>query len=260
MNELPPIEVAPPPVPQPLSLMDRLTGVFVSPGEVFDSLKTSPPAVINWLLPLVLFLLVSWVGAVIVFSNPAVQRQIQEIQEQAIQKQVEAGKITQQQADQIVQMTGKYADIGAKAGAFIGPVFVAFLSVFGWGFAYWLVALMSGQRFRYMKGVEAVGLSNLITVLEAVVHWLLLAAMGTMLTSFSPVLFLKNPDPSGAAYAFFSMLGFIGLWCLGVRAVALSRLGGLSLTLSALWVFGLYLVFCGGLVGLGQLAQMVGGR
>lgn len=257
MNEFPP---TPPVVLQPLSLTDRLTGVFVSPGEVFESLKTAPRAPVNWLLPAVLFLIVSWVGAAIVFSNSAIQQQIREIQEQAIQKQVASGKITQQQADQIQQMTGKYADIGAKIGAFGAPIFVAFLSPFFSGFLMWLAGLLFKRPFGYMQGVEAVGLSNLLSVLEAIVHWLLVAAMGTMFTSFSPVLVLGKLDPTGAAFGFLSALGFIGLWCLAVRAIALSRLSGISLVKSAVWIFGLYFLLIGCGVGLGQIGQMIGNR
>ena len=41
-----------PTLPAPASsLAARLTNVFVSPGEVFEEVKVSPPTVSNWLVP-----------------------------------------------------------------------------------------------------------------------------------------------------------------------------------------------------------------
>jgi len=256
MNDLPP---APPDASPPLSLGARFTGVFVTPGEVFDSLKTAPPSVANWLVPALLFLVVSWLGATLMFRNPAIQRQIQEVQEQAIQKQVASGKITQQQADQITQMTGKYADIGAKIGGYGAPVIMGFASPFFWGFLLWLAGVIYKRPFGYMQGVEAVGLSNLLSVLEAVAHWLLVAAMSNMFVSLSPALFLKDVDPTSLSFGILSSLSVIGLWCLAVRAIALSRLSGLSLMKSAVWVFGMWFLFLSLGLGMGQLGKLVGG-
>lgn len=243
-----------------MSLFARLTGVFVTPGDVFDALKTAPPSPANWLVPALLFIVVSWIGAALVFSNPAIQRQIAEMQEQAIQKQVDSGKITQQQADQIQQMTGRYGAIGAMIGAFGGPLIFAFASPFLNGLLLWLAGLIFRRPIGYMRGVEAVGLSNTIGVLETLAHWLLVAAMGSMWVSLSPVLLLKGLDPTGAAFGLLSLLSFIGLWCLAVRAIALARLSGLSLALSALWVFGGFFLLGGLGVAVGQLGQMIGGR
>ncbi len=257
MNDLP---SAPTEAPASLSLTARLTGIFVTPGEVFDSLKTEPAALTNWLVPALLFLVVSWIGAMLMLTNPAIKQQLQDVQTQAIQKQVDSGKISQQQADQILQVTGKYADIGVKIGSIAGPVFVAFASPFGWGFLLWLAGVIFKRPFGYMQGVEAVGLSNMLSVLEAAAHWLLIVAMGNMFVSLSPALVLKNPDPGSLIFGILSSLSVIGLWCLGVRAIALSRLTGLSLVKSAVWVFGLWAVFLSVGLGLGQLGQMLGNR
>jgi hypothetical protein len=257
MNDLP---ADPPAASVPPSLVTRLTGVFVTPGEVFDALKTSPPAVTNWLVPALIFIVVSWIGATLMFRNPQIQQQIQDIQTQAIQKQVESGKLTQQQADQVVQMTGKYADIGVKISGIAGPVFVAFASPFGWGFVLWLAGVIFKRPIGYMQGVEAVGLTNMLSALEAAAHWLLIAAMSNMFVGLSPVLFLKNVDPTSFSFGLLSSLSVIGLWCLAVRAIALSRLSGLSLVKSAVWVFGIWFAFLSFGLGLGQLGQMIGRR
>lgn len=55
-------ETNPPPAPanSPLStsLIARWLNVFVTPGEVFEEVKASPPASSNWLVPLLLSCLV----------------------------------------------------------------------------------------------------------------------------------------------------------------------------------------------------------
>lgn len=240
--------------------MARLTGVFVTPGEVFDSVIAAPVAHSNWLLPALLFIVVSWCGAVLLFAHPGLKHQLQEIQEQAIQKQVESGKLTQQQADQIIQVTSKYAGVGAIIGGFAGPVIVGFASPFFWGLLLWLAGLLFQRPFPYWKGVEAVGLSNTIAVLEAAAHWLLVAAMGNLFVSLSPALLFKGLEPTSFGYSALGAFSVIGLWCLGVRAVGLARLTGISFLAAAAWVFGTYYALVMGALAVGQMLQRLGGR
>src|SRR3989442_13240174 len=100
---LPPLVPEPKPeAPRPhaMSLAARLLNVFATPGEVFEDVKTAPAAVANWLVPGVLLALVSIVMAIIISSQPAIRQQIREQQAKLIDKQVEAGKMPREKADQ----------------------------------------------------------------------------------------------------------------------------------------------------------------
>src|SRR5690242_1783183 len=98
-------ETADPSAPslKPMPLGTRLTNVIVAPGELFEHVRISRPAASNWLVPLILSVLLAALYGSVAFSQPASIQRIREQWQQAVQKQVSAGKITQQQADQ--QMT-----------------------------------------------------------------------------------------------------------------------------------------------------------
>ena len=110
----------------PLSLTDRLTGVFANPGEVFDSVKTGPPSMANWLVPGLLYLVVAWVGVALFFSQPALSRKLLETQLQAIEKQIAAQKMPEAQANAMRQAVERYGNIGTQFGMAVSPVFIAF--------------------------------------------------------------------------------------------------------------------------------------
>src|ERR1039457_3550186 len=93
----------PPPGASPRSTMllaGRLMNVFAAPGDVFGEVKTAAPSVANWLVPAVLFMVLSWLSAGLIFSQPAIRQQISELSTKAIDRQVEKGKLSSTQAEQ----------------------------------------------------------------------------------------------------------------------------------------------------------------
>ena len=118
MDQLP-SEQTGPTAPQS-SLMGRLANVYAAPGEVFDQVKASPPSTANWLAPALIFILVGWLGAWLIFSQASIKQQLRDIQEQAIQKQVDKGRLSQKQADSAMQAAEKFGNIGAVVGAAVG--------------------------------------------------------------------------------------------------------------------------------------------
>ena len=104
------MEIAPPPLPveevqRPASsLAGRLLNVFAAPGDVFDEIRTSTPSTANWLVPLLLTCLVGIGYVFAVFSQESILQSMRETQEKTMQKQVDARKLTQQQADQRLEL------------------------------------------------------------------------------------------------------------------------------------------------------------
>src|ERR1700722_20094016 len=72
MPELEPISGGEVAQPEVTSLGNRLMNVFVSPSEVFDEVKVSPPNAANWWVPLTLIIIAGIVFAMVVFSQPGV--------------------------------------------------------------------------------------------------------------------------------------------------------------------------------------------
>jgi hypothetical protein len=239
-----------------MSLGGRLLNVFATPGDVFDDVKATPPAPANWLVPGLILIVVSWVAAWVIFSQESITHQMSEITGQAIEKQVVAGHMNEQQAEQARMVGEKWAGIVAKILAVLAPLAEAFVTPFFWGLILWLVGakVLKGD-FPYMKAVEAVGLANMIVVLETIVKTLLIVGMGNLYASPSLVLLVKEFDPQNTTHSLLAIVNVMTFWLLAVRASGLARLGGVSFTKAALWVFGIWAAYTGFLLALGLLAQ-----
>jgi hypothetical protein len=236
----------------PLSLPARLFNVFAAPGEVFDSVKPAAVAHANWLVPALIIMVVSCLGAWLIFSQPAINQQLSEITDKAIDKQVEKGKLSPKQAEAAKETTAKFAGIGAKVGAVYSAVFPSFITPFWWGLILWLVGtkVLKGS-FGYMKAVEVAGLAGMITALEAIVRSLLIVGLGSLYASPSLVLLVKDFDPQNPVHSLLAAFNLMTFWLLGVRAIGLARLSGASFGRAAAWVFGLWAAFMGLMLGLG---------
>jgi hypothetical protein len=247
-----------PEAPQPptMSLGGRLLNVFATPGDVFQEVKAAKVSAANWVVPALILIVVSWVASLVIFSQPAINHQLSEITEQAIQKQVERSKMSEQQAEQARAMGEKWAGISAKIGAALVPVFAGFVTPFFWGLIVWGVgAGLLKANFPYMKAVEIVGLANMVSVLDVIVKTLLIVGLGNLYASTSLVLLVKEFDPQNTVHSLLALVNVMTFWLLAVRGIGLARLSGVSIAKAIAWVFGVWVAYTGLLVGLAYLAK-----
>jgi hypothetical protein len=250
MGQLP-SEQAGPTAPQS-SLMGRLANVYAAPGEVFDQVKASPPSTANWLAPALILILVSWLGTWLVFSQATIKQQLRDIREQAIQKQVDKGRIPKQQADSAMQVGEKFGNIGAVVGVAVGVPFVAFAAPLLWGLIVWLVGVkVLKGNFTYMKALEVAGLANMIGVLGSIVWTLLILITGNFFASPGLMLLVKDFDPQNSLHSVLAAINVMTFWGLAVKAIGLSRLSGASFGKAAVWVFVIWAAWTGLAIGLG---------
>jgi hypothetical protein len=245
-------------IPQRTSVASRIFNVLATPGDVFDEVKSSPPCSANWLLPALIAVAVGWLATTLIFSQESVRHQLQEMTDQAIEKQIEKSKVSSQQAEQMRAAATKMAGWSQKIGAYAIAPIMAFASPFIWGSFLWLVGNKSLKgSFSYMKAVEAVGLGNMVGVLDAIVKTLLIVSMGNLFASTSLAIFIKEFDPQNSVHSLLAMVNIMTFWLLGVRASGLARLAGASLLKSAAWVFGIWLAYTGFFFGIGLAIKMV---
>jgi len=234
----------PSPRPRQSSLLGRLTGMFVSPGEVFDETLQLPASHANWVAPIVLSLIVGVVFVLVMFSQPRILQKIQEQQEAALDQQVEAGKLTEAQRDQALEGMKTFVQPGfLKVAGSLGVLFVTFLMFFGITFALWILAQMIWKTpFAFLQGMQVVGLAWMINILGGLVSMLLMVLTSRPEATLSPALLLSDFNPMSTVHACLGALNVFAFWFFGVLSLGLSRLTRQPWAKAAIWVFGAWII------------------
>jgi len=238
------------------SVCSRMFNVFAAPGDVFEEVRGSKPNTANWLVPILLSCLVAVFYVFVVFSQESVQHQMREAREKQFQKQVEAGKMTQQQADQVMEMSERFTGPAVvKILGSVSAVFANFAWLFFLALVIWLVGwkLFKGS-FSYMQTVEVTALAGMVSVLGAVVTMLLVVATGSMHTTLGPALLIREFNPADKVHLALASVNLLTLWYIVVLALGLAKLSGASFLKSFLWLLVPYVMLRAGLIlsGLGQ--------
>ncbi len=241
-----------------MSLAARLLNVFAVPGEVFGDVKSAPASTSNWLIPVICSAVIGVISALIIFSQPNVVQQLKEQQAKAMDQQVQAGKLTRAQADQMLSVMEKFAGpMFLKVAGSIGAVVVSVVHVIWWGFVLWLLSKMFLKiSIPFVKALEVAGLAMMINVLGAVVAMLLIVNFGRIGATPSLALAVSDFDASRKSHLFMGAANVFYFWLVGVMSVGLAKLAEVPFV-RALWLVLTYWVlqecfFI--LVGLGQFA------
>jgi hypothetical protein len=250
------------PAPAVTSLPARLMNVFASPGEVFDEVKAVRASAANWLVPALTASLVGVVASFIMFSQPAIVQQIQEQQERAMRQkfdqQVAAGKMTQAQEDQMVEMMEKYTGpTMMKIFGAVGSVLTSFARVFWWGLILWLLGRwMLKKEFGYLKAAEVAGLASMIAVLGGIVALLMIVNFGKLSATPSLAFTVSDFDLKRRSHLLLGAANLFTFWQVTVMAIGLARLASVPFARALLPVLGFWIVWTVLLVlsGLGQFA------
>jgi hypothetical protein len=235
------------PPPPAMSFAARLLNVFAIPGEVFETVRASRPCVGNWLLPALLSAVVGVLTVIVLLSQPSIQKQVREMgvqQAKALEHLVQAGKVTQADADQFQPIIRWLFDPDTfKILKSMQVAVISVASVFWWAFILWLV----GRRFLkvqfgYLKTLEVVGLALLISVLGEVVMLVLTVNLAKLLAT--PGLALVAPDfeASRQSPLMVGAVAVFSFWLVGVLSVGLARLARVPFLRAAWFVFAFWVI------------------
>jgi len=232
--------------------------VFAEPGEVFEEIKSTPPATGNWLVPVFLWALVGIVTSVILLSQPAIQHQIHEQQAKAMDKMVQQGKLTREQADQATAAAEKFTGptmLMLFGG--VGSVVVSIIHAVWWALVLWLLGrwLLKSQ-FPYTKALEVAGLPMMIGALGAIVGLLLGIILSRMYATPSAALLITDFDVTNKAHLFVATLNPFQIWQAIVMGVGLAKVTGAAAPRAVLGVLVFWAVQESLLIlaGMGQMA------
>jgi hypothetical protein len=235
--------------------------VLAAPSEVFNEIKSSTVfRTSSWLAPTIIWAVVGAVGVWLMFSQDTVKQQLSDMQDKAIQKQVESGKLTKEQADQALQATERIGDLPKKILGVVSVAATAFGSAFWWGLVIWgLGTLVFKSNLGYMAAVEVAGLSNMVRVLESVLKSLLIVILGSMFAApnLGFALYRGEFDAGNLLHTALAQVDLFSLWVYGVRAAGLAALCRISFGKAALWMYGIYLVLSGLAIAVAALSKSV---
>ena len=230
---------------QKMSFSDKLMNVFAAPGALYEYIGQSEKDNSNWGIPLTVSMLVSILFMFVVFSQSTIQDQMTQKQQQAIEKRVAEGKMTQEQADQAAALN--FAKPGSPMFLIfgsVGVVLVNALSLFLPALAYWLILKFGFKSaLSYMKITEVVGLSLYIGAVGALISMIMIVMMGTMHATPSLGLLVSQFDDQNKVHKILESCNFITFWATGVVGIGLSKAGRISLAKGLATSFGIWAVW-----------------
>lgn len=240
-----------------LSHSDKMVGILSEPTKTFEIISKFPPKTIDWLLPIFLLLLFVAVSRIIVLNNDEIkfdvkQKQIAKIEEN-LQKSVEDGTITQQQADQQLDKIQEQMD---KFGGTIGTV-IQTVSIFIVGFIIFFITtgiyylfvkfLLKGEG-TYNSALVVNGLTAYIGIITVIVAAILSLVFSRMFNDVSIAEFM-NTDKSTILGFVFGKIDIITIWAYVVLSIGFAKMFKSASTrkyyglVFGLWIVGTFIIF-----------------
>jgi len=220
-------EVMPPMAIEPLSATDKFVGIISEPSATYEHISAVGARVSDWVLPVIIMSLVLGLALYVRFSNPDLAAEMMAQQEIALQKQVEAGNLTSEQAARAkeqAQQLGGLTKLLMPIGAMIGYVFVFFFTAL----LYWLLVrfIMRGD-ITYTTVLSVIGLAAYISVIDQLISMLLMLLTGKVWANLSPALFMTG-DITSMTFRLMLVFAPITLWATYVMGIGFEKTAGIS--------------------------------
>ena len=212
-----------------ISFSDIIMNVFAAPGDAYEGIRTSPTRASVWVVPLMIVLLLTCCFTWLMFTNEAMKNQIMDAQRTRMQEQVQAGKMTQDQADRAADQMEKAGGMMIAFGIVFGVVTVSLL-FFLVTLVFWLVGKFGLKaEGGYGKYLELYGAAQWIGILGFIVTILLAVAYGSMYASPSGALaVLNNFNPKNTTHRLLSSLNIFTIWQMIVVGIGMAKYAGKS--------------------------------
>ncbi len=169
-----------------LGLTDKIVGIFTEPQKTFINVSKYPLKTTDWFLPLFLASLFSLLSVIIMFTDESIKYDFEEKAsveiEKSINKQIESGKITEEQAEMGREMGLKWGKIMTYITKFIGLWFILFFSAL----IYWLIIKFGFKdQGTYKEALVSLGLPFYILMLQSIL---------TLIIAFLTKQYMNTPN------------------------------------------------------------------
>ncbi len=235
------------PPEEPMSFIDKAAGIFYEPTEVFKAVKKSGPKFGDWFVPVLLMAILASVSVYVRFSTPDLRYQSMQVAEQGIDKMVSQGKMSAdqaQQAKQRMESGSSTFEIFGIIGALVGS-FIFFFILAGIWLLVGKFALKGDMSYTHSMGI--VGLSTWIGVVGLVIG-ILLSILMARLDGGLNLGMLTSMDFQSKGYLLLAKVDLFTIWSLFVVTVGLATFTGKKILQSAVWVYGLWVIWSVGSV------------
>lgn len=242
-----------------LSHSDKLVGIFSEPKTTFEKISGFPPKTLDWLLPVLILLVVISLTRILVLSNDEIAYQTKQSMQQQLEKQysesVESGRMTQENADNIIdkQIEFTFSPIGkiVQAVSVLIGGFIFFFIISG---IYFLFAkfVLKGEG-KYSTALVPNGLVAYISIIQILIATVLSLLMGKLLGDTSIASF-TGADKATIAGFVLGKLDIFSIWIYAVLSIGLAKMfksesvGKYYITVFGLWIIGGLILFALGQV------------
>jgi hypothetical protein len=208
-----------------MSFFEKLTNFFAAPGDLFDEIRTTPNTPSNWIIPMISFIIIAIVMNQLILQNPSLAHQTAQVAGREIEKAVQEGRMSEQQAEQAFAFT-KPGSVMFMLTQVVGIAVISPLILFLMALVYWLLGRWGmNASAPYMKVVEVVGFTFLVGATESIVTTILMTALDSIYATPSLALaVLQNFQPEDKLHMVLAKVNVFTFWDLGISSFALARL------------------------------------
>jgi hypothetical protein len=230
-----------------------LANVFASPGEAFAGLIEKPVQHSRWLIPCIISALIVVSVVALMFTNETFREQMQTAQMAQMDKAVDEGRMTREQADMAIeQMGGSGGTMFIVFGSIFGSIFVLLFYVLGALFL-WLgakIVLKTGEG--YGRHLEVYGIASWVGILGSIITIVMMLALDSIYATPSAALAVFDSfDPANTSHKWMRALDVFGAWQAVVAGIGISKVAGKDSTLGISVAVVLWLAWVGISVALG---------
>ncbi|MCX8057512.1 MAG: YIP1 family protein [Ignavibacteria bacterium] len=231
-----------------MTFTDKIAGIILEPSRVFENIKIYGPKTIDWLVPILLLIVLTILSNLLITSNPDIKAELEAIQrkatEEALEKEVKAGRITQAQKEERLEQIEKFTTSPVmKIFQYISIAVFIFVFLFILAVIYYSVwvFILKGQG-SYSHALSVYGLASFISMIEVIFVSILSLVMVKMVTGFSLAAFLELEKGTWISYLATKINPFT-FWWLYVIGVGLGTVYSVPKTKSLIAIFGLWLIY-----------------
>lgn len=228
-----------------ISIFDTFVNLLTSPSELFSTVVKGENRASNYFVPIIASIIAGIIFIFIVFSQPSIQYQQQEMQNNAMQQMVADGKMTAEQFESAVENNPAKPGspmfmVFGSIGILIGSFAILFLLVL----ILWIVGKIAfSSQAKYLKTTEVVGLSSYVTVIGSFVTLIFVLGFDSLFAGPNLAIFVNEFDIKNKIHLLLKSIDILMIWYLYILSIGLSALWETNKIKSVATVFSLWGIY-----------------